>query len=139
MSKIIEEKGKFYYKNEDKIDYNNEVKEIRVCGCDDEYPVPLIWTFAFSGAEYWCPYCGENMGMMGAGEHITITKEILDRGNKYKELSKDFLHAKSTSACSSLIFKGERISPEDLPESEKKKNRKIINSWKYDIKLTDTE
>ena len=64
------------------------------------------------------------MGMMGAGEEVPITKEIFERGVKYEELSKDYLKAKSSQVCSSLMFEGKRISPDDLPESEKRKNEK---------------
>ena len=40
---------------------------MKICDRHDEYEVPLIWTFAFSGCEYWCPYCGNKGGMMGTG------------------------------------------------------------------------
>ena len=136
MSELIDIRGKYYYQDSDvNIDFDNEITEIKVCGCDTEYQVPLIWTFAFSGAEYWCPYCGDNMGMMGAGENVPITKEIVERGNKYKEISKDYLKAKSTLVCESLMFEGERISPNDLPGSEKEKNDDAIEKWEYNVKV----
>jgi hypothetical protein len=135
MRKVIEENGKFYYEDNGVINYDNEIKEIKVCGCDDEHQVPLIWTFAFNGAEYWCPFCGNNYGMMGAGEAVPITKEIFERGEKYKEFSKEFLDAKSTTICESLMFEGKRISPEELPNKEKERMLKVINDWKYDVKL----
>jgi len=135
MKAIIEKKQKFYRQDEDGINYDNEVKEIKVCGCDDEHQVPLIWTFAFDGAEYWCPYCGYTCGMMGAGEDVPITKELVDRKDKYVELSKDYLDAKSTTVCSSLLFEGKRISPDELPVKEKERVLKIIADWKYDVKL----
>lgn len=135
MGKIIEKNGKFYRQDEDGINYDKEIKEIRVCGCDYEYQVPLIWTFAFNGAEYWCPYCGGNFGMMGAGEDIPITKEIFERGEKYKELSKEFLDAKSTGVCSGLVFEGKRISPDELPDKEKERVLKVITNWKYGVEI----
>jgi len=136
MGKIIEEKGKFYYENkEDGIDYDNEVTEIKVCGCEIDYQVPLIWTFAFIGAEYWCPFCGSSVGMMGAGEDVPITKELVERSKKYKEFSKEYLKAKSTKVCSSLVFDGKRISPDRLPDKEKERIDKVIEAWKYDVKL----
>lgn len=135
MGKIVEVKGKFYYEDEDGIDYNDEIKEIKVCGCDNDYLVPLIWTFAFCGSEYWCPYCGTSMGMMGAGEAVPLTKEIFERGKKYTELSKAYLSARSSQICNTLMFEGKRITPDKLPKSEKQKNIDIINNWKYNVKI----
>lgn len=135
MTKIIKENGKFYYEGKYGINYKKQVKEIKVCGCDDEYQVPLIWTFAFISAEYWCPYCGNITGMMGAGEDIAITKELINRKNKYEEISEDFLHAKSTGVCVSLVHNGKRINPEDLPDKEKQKHIKAIEDWKYNVQV----
>ena len=65
--------------------------EVRVCSDHQDYQVPLLWTFAFPGAEYWCPYCGHIHGMLGAGTIVLGNQDILERGHKYKEMSKDFL------------------------------------------------
>ena len=40
----------------------------QVPACDSRHhkrPPMLIWTFAFRGAEYWCPMCGRTWGMFG--------------------------------------------------------------------------
>lgn len=135
MKKIIEENGKFYFQNEDgKILYDDEIKKIKICDCHN-YRVPLIWTFAFVGAEYWCPYCGATRGMLGAGKNIPITKELYERFEKYKESSKDYLRAKSLQICNNLMFEGKRITPDELPDEEKEKYVKIIKDWKYNVKL----
>ncbi len=106
---------------------------IRVCeDHQHEKIVPLISTMAFNGAEYWCPYCGYTGGVMGAGERVEETPELTKTLREYKEKSKGFLHAKSCQVCISLLHEGERISPEDLPESEKEKNREAIANWFYE-------
>ena len=65
--------------------------EIKICGCHD-YKVPLIWTFKFSGAEYWCPYCGHTTGMLGAGINVKIPgTDLLQRQAAWKEITSDFL------------------------------------------------
>ena len=50
---------------------------------------PMIWTFKFSGAEYYCVRCGETQGMFGSaptipwttnlGKEQGINKEVFDR------------------------------------------------------------
>lgn len=49
-------------------------EKIRVCHCNND--VPLIWTFKFVGAEYWCPNCGANYGMLGAGVETELTVKL---------------------------------------------------------------
>jgi hypothetical protein len=107
-------------------------KQIRVCNDHQEDEiVPLIWTFAFNGSEYWCPACGFNGGMFGSGEVIEMTKELKKSRKKWSKIGKEFLDAKSTTVCSSLIWEGERISPHDLPDSEKERVSKVIEKWRY--------
>ena len=47
-------------------------KEITICPCCGE---PIIWTFAFSGREYYCLMCGNGCGMLG-GKEVEETKEL---------------------------------------------------------------
>lgn len=115
--------------------YNCEdEKEVKICS-NHGYQVPLIWTFAFDGSEYWCPHCGFTGGMFGSGESVTETQELFERKKKYKELSMEYLDALTTFACQSLEFDGKRISPKDLPQEEKDRLRAIIDAWKYEVKV----
>ncbi len=112
-----------------------KMDKIRICNNhQDEKIVPLISTFAFNGAEFWCPYCGYTGGFLGAGERIEETPELAETLKEYEIKSKDFLRAKSHQVCTSLLWEGERISPDDLPESEKEKDREIIMNWVYEYK-----
>ena len=46
--------------------------EIAVCpNCGE----PMIWTFAFSGSEYYCLMCGYSCGMFGV-KHVEETKKV---------------------------------------------------------------
>lgn len=65
--------------------------EIKICSNHQEYQVPLIWTFKFRGAEFWCPYCGYQEGMFGAGTNVTQTDELKKRLELYKEASTKYL------------------------------------------------
>lgn len=107
--------------------------EILICPANHEEQIPLIWTFAFNGAEYWCPYCGQSFGMF-YGKYVVTNPELEEKKKKYTEQSKEFLDAQSTFVCQSLEFEGKQISPHDLPEAEKVRLRKIINDWKYEYR-----
>lgn len=59
----------------------SETKEIMVCNnCD----MPLIWTFAWSGAEYYCMSCGALGGMLGAGHRVELTDDLKAANKKIK-------------------------------------------------------
>lgn len=51
-----------------------EPKTIRVC---DDCGVPLIWTFAFDYQERYCLNCGAMGGMLGTGEDVPATRELI--------------------------------------------------------------
>lgn len=110
-----------------------EIKTEVLCCSRHEKNVQLVWTFAFPGAEYWCPYCGCSEGMLGAGEIRQLTFSERREMIKYRYIGKEYLQARSTAVCSSLMWKGERIKPEDLPIEERKRIKKVIDEWEYPI------
>lgn len=103
---------------------------MRICNNHDQ-EIPLIPTYAFMGAEYWCPYCGANYGMLGAGKIVNNTDELEGKLKKYRELSGEFLRAKGTQACDETKYDGKWIKPAELPEEVKQQHQEIINNWKY--------
>lgn len=46
-----------------------------ICSNHQEYPTPLIFTFSFISAEYWCPYCGRKTGMFDGG-HLRLSPDL---------------------------------------------------------------
>ena len=50
---------------------NNE--KIKVCS---NCQFPLLWTFLYDGAEYYCMNCQSSVGMMGAGDDVPVTAEL---------------------------------------------------------------
>lgn len=48
----------------------NEIKICSDCG------TPLIWTFRWAGAEYYCLNCGTMGGVFGTGEYVKLTPEL---------------------------------------------------------------
>ncbi len=109
-----------------------EKKEIRICTCHDE-EVPLIWTFAFNGSEYWCPACGFNGGMFGSGTKVELTKELKKSAKEWEKKAEIFLDAKSTLVCHSKEFEGKDVLRKDLPKEEIERCQKIVSEWKYEI------
>lgn len=110
---------------------------MKICSNHEEYKVPLIWTFAWPYNEYWCPYCDCHEGMLGAGENVEETEELKKRLELYEKATKEYLGARSTLICSELEWKGKRIKPSELPEEEIERCKKLLDSWKLNVKIED--
>ena len=50
-----------------------EETTIRICSCG----TPLIWTFAFDGCERFCLNCSKIGGMLGTGDDVSATRELI--------------------------------------------------------------
>lgn len=110
-------------------------EEIKICyGHQDEQQTPLIWTFAFNGAEYWCPYCGASTGMLGGGDDVPWTWRLHHRYLKYKKASRKYLNAHSILCSSYFRYKGKNIKPEEMPPTLRKYYEREAKKWKYKIK-----
>ncbi len=105
---------------------------IKVCSrCLDEQEVPLIWTFAFNGAEYWCPKCGDSTGMLGGGEKVPWSKKLHQRLKNYQDYTRPYLRAHGALVCSELYWNGEYVRPRDLPKEELDRLMDVCtNGWK---------
>ncbi len=108
-----------------------EEDEIRICSGHQEYPTPLIWTFAFNGAEYWCPACGITEGMLGAGELVPWTWKLHHRHLRYLKRSKRFLRAKGVLICARFKYKGQWIEPEKMPNELRNYYIREAKKWRY--------
>jgi len=106
---------------------------IRICSNHRDRPTPLIWTFAFPGAEYWCPHCGYTSGMLGAGEAAINTPYLTATLEADTLRSTEYLRARSTLVASRVLHQGQHIQPENLPPEIKAKNFETIQSWRYGI------
>jgi hypothetical protein len=66
--------------------------EIKVCDCgDDDVLTPLLWTFKFPGAEYWCPRCGYTAGMLGPSLTVPLTPELVTSKTVWEAKSRYYL------------------------------------------------
>ena len=110
--------------------------KVRCCNRHEEN-VKLVWTFAFNGYEYWCPYCGANYGMLGAGEIRELTFSEMREMVKYRTIGKDYIDAIDSFNCDELKFNGKWIKPEDLPEEENERLQLIIDNWVYPVELSE--
>lgn len=125
---------------ENKIDYSEwgiEIKNIKICPDHQDYQVPLILAFSFPGSEYWCPYCGHNYGMLGAGDDIEETLELKERAKLFKDYASKYLHAQRTICCAMTKWKGKAIKPEYLPREEKERLKQIRADYSYKQRIEE--
>ena len=66
------------------------IELIKVCPCHTNQ-VPLLWTFKFPGAEYWCPFCGYTCGMFGQGSDVPETDELREAYEDFSVKAESFL------------------------------------------------
>ena len=105
---------------------------IKICSChQDKEETPLIYTFAFCGAEYWCPSCGATYGMLGAGDNVEMTFELDKRLADYKMKAKKFLRAHSLMACAYFEYKGERKKFREMSQRFQTYWINRSKEWKY--------
>ena len=110
---------------------------MKICSNHSEYQVPLIWTFAFNGAEYWCPYCGCNEGMLGAGENVDDTEKLWGRHAIYKKYSEFYLEARSKLVCVKFKINDGMMDRKDMPADMERELKEIANNgWKYKVRAT---
>lgn len=104
---------------------------IRVCEHHPERETPLLWTFAFPGAEFWCPHCGYRHGMFGAGKIVDSTPELMKRREDDERASSAYLEAMGSRSCSSMLYEGVRYDRDKLPLAAREKFEAVISAWKY--------
>lgn len=109
-------------------------KQIPICSCG----VPLIWTIAFPGKEYWCPYCGKKFDFLEP-EKIKVTDELEKKLHLYREHSQTYLEAVNILAAEKLNFKGKWYTKEDIPQYLKDNAKKIIKNYKYKVVLEESD
>lgn len=66
---------------------------IAVCSSHPEFQVPLISTYKFKGAEFWCPFCGQCYGLFGNYLELKVTETLKNRLKKYKAHSTSYLES----------------------------------------------
>lgn len=99
--------------------------------------VPLLYTFAFPGAEWWCPFCGHTEGLFG-GKQVEFTADLVTEKKQWEEKTKEYLQARSRLSCSSLIWEGKRISPGELPATERDRLIGIARAYEGIMKENDS-
>ena len=107
------------------------MERIKICRNHQERQTPLIFTMAFPGAEYWCPWCGAVEGMMGAGESVAETEELRRTRDDDAALAAPYIRAVSCRTASGVKHNDEWIKPRDLPDAIKAENAAAITAWKY--------
>lgn len=98
--------------------------------CDSCKNMPLVWTFAFNGAEYWCPYCGKTFGCFGR-DRVKSTPKLEEKLWLYEKYSRKYLSAKSSQVCCERKINGKWVKQEDIPVKFKTRMAKIVKEYKY--------
>ncbi len=107
---------------------------MKICENHEEYKVPLIYTYAWNGYEYWCPYCGDHRDMFG-GVKVEETPELKKRAELYEKATEEYLNARGTLICSKTKYKGEWIKPSELPKEEIKRLQEVSKTWELNRKI----
>lgn len=110
---------------------NSKKKLIKICSGHRHDETPLIWTFAFIGAEYWCPVCGYLGGMLGSGENVPLTPKLKNKLVKYRKLSKKYLKANGLLSCAYFEYKGKKRKFSEMSKWFKTYWKNRSNEWKY--------
>ena len=112
-------------------------EEIRICKHHQtEEKVPLIWTFQFMGSEYWCPACGDHVGMLGAGDIVKLSLELENSAKLWKDKGTLYLRAlHAIKENGRWEYKNNMRPFNNLPESEQKTIHDLVNNWEYKFKL----
>jgi len=98
----------------------------------EEYKTVMVQTLAFKEAEAWCPFCGHTAAMpLGEYDTEEDTPQLQEMFIRYKHYAQQYLYAMSTKNGYKVEHEGEKIAPEDLPEEEKERIEKLIESWEY--------
>lgn len=109
---------------------------MKICSNHQDYLVPLIWTYSWNGAEYWCPYCDSHNGMLDVEVDHKFTEELEKRLKLYEKATEDYRHAMGVLVCASTEWKGVQTKPQDLPQEEKDRLAKLRN-WELNVKAED--
>ncbi len=96
-------------------------KYIRVCDCG----TPMIWTFFFPYCERYCLNCGNSGGMLGTGDSVPATRELIFKKRLVDAIWKELYHKKgmlprgnfTRTGCKKC--KGDEQHMEHLSKSER--------------------
>ena len=100
--------------------------------CDNgihQRQVPLIWTFAFMGCEYWCPVCGMAGGMFGTGKLVPITPDLDECLHDLETRSAEYLRARGKLIADRVEVDGVMVHRTEVPNHVYEAARKVVDSW----------
>lgn len=107
---------------------------IRVC-TEHKKQVPLIFTMAFPGFNYWCPECGITLKAPDDKSKVPLTATLTKRRDDNLEKTKEFLQASNVmNTDKRIMFGAMRVKKEDLPQSETDRLQKIVDEYEYPLK-----
>lgn len=106
-----------------------QMSERRVTTCPRCGPtVPMVWTFAFMGCEWWCPCCGYGCGC-GSGDRQDATPALTATLKDFEKKSADYLNATGSRIATKTLFAGEWLHWSEFPAAERARREAVIKGW----------
>jgi len=113
-----------------------------ICKKHPEYEVPLIFTFAFPGKDYWCAFCGETDEMFG-GRRVERSQELDRRLETYSAAWSgkfNYLHGVGANySVARMTWKGRLVRLEDLPVKVIEAFEALSRSWTAGVRAEDVD
>lgn len=98
---------------------------IRTCSIEHEV-APMLYTFAFRGAEYWCPICGRLGGMLDGGSRSPATPELIAFEKAYRKRAESFLEYRASLSGAMVIGEDGKTAPLMAEQVDYEYNKPII-------------
>ncbi len=104
---------------------------------DKHGTVPMIFTFAFRGYEYWCPVCGHKIGMFGAADNMQENPEMVALEKAYLDRARPFLKYRSSLAGGMIEDESGKLVPLEAEKVDYEYGQQIsiIDATKTEVTL----
>lgn len=94
----------------------NDRKVVVICP-EGHRTTPLIWTFAFRGTEWWCPFCGYRTGAFGRTREMTWAPELQALLDAYRERAVPFLDYQASLGGATTVDESGKHVPFEAPKA----------------------
>lgn len=110
------------------------MKKISVCpNHQDTRLTPLLYTFVFPGAEYWCSWCGYKCGMF-SNTTVPVTDDLELIAETDRESAQEYLRSRGVLTASKIRLDDDTwVKPANAPPEFLERMKKVRESWVYPV------